>query len=333
MLPNESLTKRHMVRVFSYYLQFMLTDDSDSISTSNSITTLQFRKWNPNINGLCDNLQEGDYVCIGAPGGSYIPPRITKSTTNATAQQPGGNGTNTSNNSTAPYRNSTTPTSTLLSQPSGSSGSNPAPPSPTQKDISTSCTKYSQAKHGDYCFTFAQANNIAFTQLYALNGVLGNAGEFCSKAFWSGYYYCVASSDAPALGTSNSTTNTTTNSTTNSTPIATTTPSMITTTVSTVMSTVIATVSATTPFTTLFPTVPTLANNAFSLPSPIQSGVSSLCAKYAQAHPGDTCASFAVANGIQLIDLYERNTALGTHGENCGTKFWAGYYYCVGGTD
>lgn len=310
-------------------LLIILTNDSESICSANSITTLQFRKWNPNINGLCDKLLEGDYVCIGAPGGSYVPPLVTNVPTNATAQQPGGSGAGVSSNSTAPYQNSTTPTNTTPSSTSGSSGSGPAAPSPTQKGISTSCAKYNQAKQGDYCSTFAEANNISPTQLYTLNGALGNAGENCNTAFWSGYYYCVASSAAAALTTQSSTADSVPTST------DTTTLSPIVEALSTVMSTVVSTVDATVPCTSTPNPAPTpvIANNAAPLPTPMQQGVSSLCAKYAQAQQGDTCASFAAANGIQPMDLYERNTALGTQGENCGTQFWGGYYYCVGGTD
>lgn len=316
-------------------LLIILTNDSESISSANSITTLQFGNWNPNINGLCDKLLEGDYVCTGAPGGSYVPPPVMNAPTNATAQQPGGSGAGVSNNSTALYQNSTTPTNTTPSPPSGSSGSGPAAPSPIQKGISTSCAKYSQAKQGDYCSTFAQANNISPAQLYTLNEALGNAGENCNTAFWSGYYCCVASSAAPTLATQSSTADSVPTST------STTTLSPIVRAISTVMSTIVSTVDATAPCTSTstststpnpIPT-PVIANNAAALPTPMQQGVSSLCAKYAQAQQGDTCASFAAANGIQPMDLYERNTALGTQGENCGTQFWGGYYYCVGGTD
>ena len=326
MHANEGPIWCNLVNVFaSFRLLPTLTDNSASISDSSTITTLQFSNWNPNINGLCDSLQEGDYVCIGAPGGSYIPPLITKASTNATLQQPGEVGAGVSNIPTVPYQNLTTPTNTSTSTPSTSSGGSLAAPSPTQKGFSTSCARYNQAKHGDYCSTFAQANNIPPTQLYALNSALGSAGENCNTGFWSGYYYCVASNVVPALDGQNSTT--------------TTTPNPVATALSTVMSTILSTVDATTPCTSTttstpapIPT-PTVANHAAPLPSPTQQGVASPCAKYAQAHTGDTCTSFAAANGIMSMDLYERNTALGPKGENCGTQFWVGYYYCGGGTD
>lgn len=266
--------------------------------------------WNPNINGLCDSLNQGDYVCISAPGGSYVPPPVSNTDSNASAlQRGGGDGSDigASGNSTAPFSNSTVPTNATVSPSSGSSGSGPVAPSPTQKGISTSCTKYGQAKKGDYCTTFAQEHNITPTQLYALNSALGDAGKNCGTAFWSGYYYCVSSSDASAAGGSNPTYTNTALSATDAAPTPTITTSDPTST-------------------------PTSGGNP-ATPSPTQSGIASPCAKYAQAHAGDTCSSFAAANDITPADLYTRNSALGNNGGNCDTKFWGGYYYCVGGTD
>lgn len=257
--------------------------------------------WNPNIYGLCDNLNAGDYICISAPGGSYIPPPIQTTNSNASAlERGGGDGSNTvgSSNSTAPFSNSTAPTNTSSPSSGTPGGGRPAAPSPTQKGISASCTKYGQAKKGDYCSTFAQENNITPNQLYALNNALGDTGKNCDTAFWSGYYYCVSSRDFSAASGNESTGITTTTTTTYYDP----TPS------------------------------PVSGSNPAS-PSPTQSGIASPCARYAQAHTGDTCASFATANQIAPADLYNRNSALGKNGENCETQFWGGYYYCVGGTD
>lgn len=64
-------------------------------------------------------------------------------------------------------------------------------------------------------------------------------------------------------------------------------------------------------------------------PSPTQAGIVSTCDKYAQAHSGDTCASFAATQGIGTAQLYTWNTQLGAQGQNCTNEFWAGYYYCV----
>lgn len=45
---------------------------------------------------------------------------------------------------------------------------------------------------------------------------------------------------------------------------------------------------------------------------------------------GDYCYIFAQNNDITTAQLYTWNSALGANGENCGTEFFAGYYYCVG---
>lgn len=66
------------------------------------------------------------------------------------------------------------------------------------------------------------------------------------------------------------------------------------------------------------------------VPSPTQSGISPKCNEYAQAEDGDYCYLFAQEHGISTDDLYAWNTVLGTDGANCGTLFWAGYYYCIG---
>ena len=275
--------------------------------------------WNPNINGLCDNLNAGDYICISAPGGSYIPPPIQNTNSNASAlERGGGDGSNTvgSSNSTAPFSNSTAPTNTSSPSSGTPAGGKPAAPSPTQKGISASCTKYNQAKKGDYCSTFAQENNITPNQLYALNNVLGDMGKNCDTAFWSGYYYCVSSTASSAAGDNESTGITTAQ------PV-----------IETALAVASTTITTTTTTTTCDPTPTPVSGSNPASPSPTQSGIASPCARYAQAHTGDTCASFATANQIAPADLYSRNSALGKNGENCETQFWGGYYYCVGGTD
>ena len=158
-----------------------------------------------------------------------------------------------------------------------------------------------------------------------MNSALGDAGENCNTAFWSGYYYCVGSDEASAAGVSVPTTTIISFSTIEATAY---------TTVSTIVSTIdVAPTSTSTTSTAAAVPVPTPSNAGGSTPSPTQSGIASLCAKYAQAHSGNTCSSFAAANQIAPADLYSRNTVLGAQGENCATKFWAGFYYCVGGTD
>ena len=154
-------------------------------TTKLKVTTVSFLSWNPNINGLCDSLPAGDYVCASAPGGSYIPPQPPPGSANANGQQRGGND---GSNAGTPD-NTTTPVSTTATGSSPSSA-----PSPTQTGITSKCTKYVEAQSGDYCFKFAQDNNITTDQLYAWNTVLGAGGSNCDTQFFLGYYYCVGAS-------------------------------------------------------------------------------------------------------------------------------------------
>ena len=168
-----------------------------SFSTINfTVTTVQFLSWNPNVRGLCDSLNVGDYVCASAPGGSYIPPPPPAGSANATGEERGGGDGSNPGNSTA----STT------TSPASSGSSAPAVPSPIQTGITSGCTKYSQAQSGDYCIKFAQENNITPDQLYAWNTVLGSGGSNCSQTFFLGYYYCVAGPSATSVATPTPTT-------------------------------------------------------------------------------------------------------------------------------
>lgn len=65
------------------------------------------------------------------------------------------------------------------------------PPSPTQSGIASNCNKYQIAKSGDYCYEFAQNNNITTDQLYMWNTVLGSGGANCQTQFQAGEYYCI----------------------------------------------------------------------------------------------------------------------------------------------
>lgn len=65
-------------------------------------------------------------------------------------------------------------------------------PYPTQSDIAQACDRYVQAKSGDYCYIFAQNNNITTDELYSWNGILGPNGANCSTEFQAGYGYCVS---------------------------------------------------------------------------------------------------------------------------------------------
>lgn len=115
-------------------LHQIATDDTrDSLavsfsSTNLNVTIVSFLSWNANINGLCDSLPAGDYVCASAPGGSYVPPPPRPGSANPNGQQRGGNdGSNagTPDNTTALVATSA--------------------PSPTQTGITSGYTKYVKA--------------------------------------------------------------------------------------------------------------------------------------------------------------------------------------------
>ncbi|KAH7360209.1 hypothetical protein BKA65DRAFT_576795 [Rhexocercosporidium sp. MPI-PUGE-AT-0058] len=63
---------------------------------------------------------------------------------------------------------------------------------PTQSGIATNCNKIVVAQSGDYCYIFAQNNNITTAQLYQWNPILGANGENCSLQFQLGEGYCVS---------------------------------------------------------------------------------------------------------------------------------------------
>lgn len=83
--------------------------------------------------------------------------------------------------------------------PTGSSSTSTEPsvstsilPYPTQSGITPVCSKYVEAKAGDYCFIFARNNNITSDELYNWNTILGPNGANCSTEFQAGYDYCVS---------------------------------------------------------------------------------------------------------------------------------------------
>ena len=134
-------------------------------------------------------------------------------------------------------------------------------------------------------------------------------GKNCDTAFWSGYYYCVSSTNASPAGGNESTG---------------------ITTAQPVIETALPLASNTVTTTTCDPSSTPVSGSDSASSSPTQSGVVS---SIRSNHTGDTCASFAAANQITPADLYSRNGALGKNGDNCETEFWGGNYYCVGGTD
>jgi hypothetical protein len=142
---------------------------SDKFATTlstgnNTVTTRQFLSWNPNFIGLCD-ITTAHFVCVSAPGGTYISPPASNSSTNAGSQERGGgDGSGTSTGSRGVGGSSRNPT---IVPPGG-----PAP-SPTQSGISLSCTQYGLAQSGDGCYSFSPLFAITQQALESWNPVLG----------------------------------------------------------------------------------------------------------------------------------------------------------------
>jgi len=327
---------------------------AQSISTSNNtVTVTQFLSWNPNLIGLCTNTT-GQYVCTGAPGGTYVPPPVSNATTSAAGQQRGGgdgSGTATgSGGADGSSRNST------IIKPGQT------PPSPTQSGIPATCTEYAQAQSGDGCDSFSSLFDITLQALVAWNPVLGANGANCQTLFWAGNYYCI--------GVSGSSTSTSKPAIT---PTASATPSPVQSGINPQCTkyaealpgascTGFAANNSITPAqlytwnpilgpngascsTELFAdyyycvgapsgtqTSKTSTATSVTAPGPTQSGITSSCNKFAEAVSGDGCSSFAQEHGITTTQLYAWNTMLGSDGSNCATALWLGNCYCIGVT-
>ncbi|CAK7237871.1 hypothetical protein SEUCBS140593_010173 [Sporothrix eucalyptigena] len=120
------------------------------------------------------------YVCAGAPGGTYVPPRVNTTTSSAGQQRGGSGGSGGMNADGDSNRNST------------SVKPGQTPPTPTQSGILASCTKYAEAETGDGCTSFAAIFGITVDELATWNPVLGVDGANCTtmlEAGWRIFYY------------------------------------------------------------------------------------------------------------------------------------------------
>ncbi|CAK7207308.1 hypothetical protein SEUCBS139899_010118 [Sporothrix eucalyptigena] len=148
-------------------------------TANTTVTTTQFLSWNPNLIGLCSNTT-AQYVCAGAPGGTYVPPRVNTTTSSAGQQRGGSGGSGGMNADGDSNRNST------------SVKPGQTPPTPTQSGILASCTKYAEAETGDGCTSFAAIFGITVDELATWNPVLGVDGANCTtmlEAGWRIFYY------------------------------------------------------------------------------------------------------------------------------------------------
>ncbi|KAI1109681.1 hypothetical protein F5Y14DRAFT_444510 [Nemania sp. NC0429] len=301
-----------------------------------NITTNLFLSWNPNIVGLCDNLQSGQYVCSSPPGGPYtLLPPINGTNADTSGQVRGGQGPA----GVVPTTNTTAA-------------------APTQADIASNCTKFAYADSGDTCYGFTQAFGITLADFTAWNPVLGYPdGHNCTTQFWLGYDYCIE----VAGGSSSSTTSTTTSrpSTTTTTSLPYPTQSGIVANCNKFKNAVsgdycvkFAADNGITPdqlyawnailgpnganCATQFQAgvdycvgVSGMSSTTTTSAIPTQSGIAANCNKIVVAESGDYCYLFAQNNNITPQQLYTWNPVLGPNGENCSLQFQAGEGYCV----
>ncbi|KAL3418045.1 LysM domain-containing protein [Phlyctema vagabunda] len=336
-------------------ISYNTTCDSvvQDISTAeNNITTTQLLSWNPNLQGLCDELSN-QYICISAPGGSYVPPPVSNATSSDAGQQRGGGSGSTTGSGSAAGggRNATV-------VPIGGTA-----PSPTQSGITPLCTEYAMASKGDGCYSLTELWRIPEANFFEWNTILGPDGEDCSTLLFADYYYCI---DVLTAATS-------TASTPSSTGVAAPGPTQsgiistcnkfaesisglgcydfavkegITPAQLYAWNTVLGVdgadcgtkmlsdeyycvgVSTSASATSTSTAIP--STTGVVAPGPTQSGIISTCNKFAESISGLGCYDFAVAEGITPAQLYTWNTILGVDGANCGTQLLAEEYYCVG---
>ncbi|OKL55262.1 hypothetical protein UA08_09466 [Talaromyces atroroseus] len=338
---------------------------SSLISTANnSITSTQFQTWNPNLLGFCDDLAADQYVCISAPGGSYISPPASNETSSDSSQaRGGGDGTGTATGSGSVAGGGRNATFVSAGE---------SPPTPTQSGITPLCTEYAQAQSGDGCWSLTTLWQISESDFYAWNPVLGTAGENCSTALLAGDWYCIGVQGATTSSSAPSTATTTPPAATPS-PVqpgidpqctayaeaqsgdycsAFATEYNITTAELYEWNPVLGAngqncslqfqentyycigAASTSPSTTASTIASTTSTSSptttLAVPSPAQTGIDPDCTAYAEAVSGDYCSEFATANNITPAQLYAWNPILGTDGAGCSTEFQADTWYCVG---
>ncbi|KAH7317112.1 hypothetical protein B0I35DRAFT_337390, partial [Stachybotrys elegans] len=164
-----------------------LTCRSESIASALSNATdpvnmAQIATWNPNIQGACDFLVQDQYICINAPGGSWIRPPESELPSDGNGPVRGGPGS--------------TPTLPIIEDP------RLVPSDRVQKGIPSNCRRFVKADSaGATCWKVANDAKISQAELFKLNPVLGAQGEHCNTQLWLGYYYCVAAGTAPGWTT------------------------------------------------------------------------------------------------------------------------------------
>ncbi|KAF2036026.1 hypothetical protein EK21DRAFT_83752 [Setomelanomma holmii] len=297
----------------------------DTMASSLNVTTVQFQNWNPNIIGLCDALQAGQYVCKSPPGvtGTYtLAPPPLGTDADAGNQQRGGSG------------GVVTPTTTI-------------PPGPATPVAAPGPTLLSSEK------------------LYEWNPILGPNGENCTTMFQFKVYYCVGVVIGGSSGSGPTTIPPSSPTISSAITAPGPTQTGITSSCNKYALPVsgqgcydFATANSITPA-QLYSWNAVLGSNGencgnqfqageyycvgvgsqissssttkqvVSAPGPTQSGIVASCNGFAKPPAGTGCYDFATQNGITPAQLYQWNTVLGPNGENCGTEFFGEDYYCV----
>ncbi|KAJ9637715.1 hypothetical protein H2201_004152 [Coniosporium apollinis] len=188
------------------YVDVDATLDCTQVLDFYGLTIAQFYEWNPAVGPDCAGLWPNHAYCVRTP--DFVEPTtttnagVTATSEPATTSSPGAPGptqTGTADTGTAtrlPTTTAAVPTNTTSASMTTSSAptttSDNLIPSPTQpNNIVDGCNKFAQARLGQFCFSFAEANGINTAELYAWNALFNSDGSGCETQFWPNWWYCV----------------------------------------------------------------------------------------------------------------------------------------------
>ncbi|KAF8859499.1 hypothetical protein BDZ45DRAFT_358156 [Acephala macrosclerotiorum] len=305
------------------------------IAGFSNFTQAQFYSWNPYI-GL-DHVTHGTVVCMGPPGGIYVPPSATVA---------------------VPSVYTTTAT----------------PADPTPSGTIPNCGLYYLVEVGDDCSLVCEKFGLTFSDFINLNPSIDSAcsnlilgDDYCVVAVNGTVVSTVTSTRTPATTTTSTSGSKSATSTATSSYISAPSP---TTSGTTPYCYEWYTVSANdscwdieqefditldefialntyvdsncdglwpdysycvdgvplASTTTSSAAATTTTATAVTTPTPIQTGMASGCTVFYEAKTGDGCYDIATAYGITLDEFYAWNLALD---DDC-SALWPDYYYCVG---
>ncbi|OAA74234.1 LysM domain-containing protein [Cordyceps fumosorosea ARSEF 2679] len=323
---------------------------ASSLSKLNNanVTVAQLATWNPNLLGACDALV-AQFICTSPPGGAWTKPPASEIPDNGDGPVRGGPGT--------------TPSQPITDNP------HDVAPDKVQQGIATDCTRWILANStAASCWKLANDARISIVRLCALNPVLGDHGQNCGTQIWLGYYYCVArKGDTPTPTSSSSSSSSSSPPPTSTGPpkpsktqkgiaedcvkfeearsgdscwaIANRAGVEL---ASLYKWNAVLGAAGENCGTQIWPgyfycvgvsgggsPTPTTTSSGPPLPTQTHDGFPMDCKRYVAAKSGDSCWALANDNGVALDVFYKLNPVLGANGENCGSKIWPGYYYCL----